>query len=133
MTMKLEMVLFFNFFIKMRLDFGRLRTTEGDIEDRIEKIARKIYREYERQLYDDIEGKEWGVHEGHFHVLGPIGIAMLDLRIGRKNMEFEFPYLSSDQFNGKYFSNTTIKFSKQNLKVQSLKEDILKILKHYQQ
>lgn len=65
-------------------------------------LARKVFREYQRQLWDDIDVDEvpGSGYEHHFHTWGSIGVMFVDQRGGRSfERDAEKPYLGTKQWN----------------------------------
>jgi hypothetical protein len=89
---------------EIRDDWGS-RDTDCDqstVEFRIGTLARQVYREYQRQLWDDFDPNTPPAtgEEQHHHVWGPIGLLFVDQRGGRSfGREPARPYLSSPQWN----------------------------------
>lgn len=74
---------------------------EESIELRIGRLARQVFREYQRQLWDDFDPDREPVSslEHHAHRWGPIGVLLLDLRGGRSfGFDPARPYLSAEQW-----------------------------------
>jgi phosphodiesterase/alkaline phosphatase D-like protein len=66
-------------------------------EYRIGTLARQVYREYQRQLWEDLPHND---EEEHFHVWGTIGVLFVDQRGGRSfGRDVARPYLGSRQWN----------------------------------
>jgi phosphodiesterase/alkaline phosphatase D-like protein len=88
---------------EIRDDWGS-RDTDCDpnsVEFRIGMLARQVYREYQRQLWDDINPTTLPNtgEEQHHHVWGPIGVLFVDQRGGRSfGREPARPYLSTQQW-----------------------------------
>lgn len=79
------------------------------VEYRIGTLARQAYREYQRQLWDDLPHSD---AEHHFHVWGNIGVLFCDLRGGRSfTRDAARPYLSTPQWNDISTALTTGVFS----------------------
>jgi hypothetical protein len=71
------------------------------VEFRIGTLARQVYREYQRQLWDNINPSTPPTtgEEQHYHVWGPIGVLFVDQRGGRSfGREPSRPYLSTLQW-----------------------------------
>lgn len=71
-------------------------------EYRIGTLARQVYREYQRQLWDDfdINVKPNTSDEHHFHVWGAIGVLFVDQRSGRSfGRDAARPYLGTRQWD----------------------------------
>lgn len=64
-------------------------------------LARRVYREYQRQLWDDFDTSAAPASglEHHFHLWGKIGVMFLDQRGGRSfQRDSARPYLSTGQW-----------------------------------
>jgi hypothetical protein len=81
-------------------DYG-LISLKKEIEGKIEEIGLKVYREYQRQLWDEIKDDKMDNHEGHFHVFDKFGLVFLDPRVGRLQQSKDHPCISDEQFNCK--------------------------------
>lgn len=83
---------------EIRDDWGS-RPEDSDpnsVEYRIGILARQIYREYQRQLWDDPPHAD---DEHHFHVWGAIGVLFVDQRGGRSfGRDAARPYLGTRQW-----------------------------------
>lgn len=72
------------------------------VEFRIGSLARLVYREYQRQLWDDFNPNTTPAtgEEQHVHVWGSIGVLFVDQRGGRSfGREPARPYLSTTQWD----------------------------------
>lgn len=89
---------------EIRDDWGSKSTDydKNSIEFRIGTIARQVYREYQRQLWDDFNTNTnpSNGEEQHYHVWGSIGVLFVDQRGGRSfGREPARPYLSTPQWD----------------------------------
>lgn len=88
---------------EIRDDWGS-RDTDCDknsVEYRIGTLARQVYREYQRQLWDDFNTNSVPAtgEEQHWHRWGSIGVLFVDQRGGRSfGFEPSRPYLSTLQW-----------------------------------
>jgi hypothetical protein len=83
---------------EIRDDWGSRREDydPDSVEYRIGTLARQVYREYQRQLWDDPPHSD---AEEHFHVWGSIGVLFVDQRGGRSfGRDATRPYLSTRQW-----------------------------------
>jgi hypothetical protein len=89
---------------EIRDDWGS-RDTDCDpasVEFHIGTLARQVYREYQRQLWDDFDTNAAPAsgEEQHWHSWGPIGVLFIDQRGGRSfGREPSRPYLSTVQWD----------------------------------
>jgi hypothetical protein len=88
---------------EIRDDWGSKPTDcdKNSIEFRIGTLARQVYREYQRQLWDDFNPNSIPPtgEEQHFHIWGSIAVLFLDQRGGRSfGREPSRPYLSKTQW-----------------------------------
>ncbi len=88
---------------EIRDDWGSKDTDcdKTSVEFRIGTLARQVYREYQRQLWDDFntEGVPANGEEQHWHHWGSIGVLFVDQRGGRSfGREPARPYLSTPQW-----------------------------------
>lgn len=88
----------------IRDDWGSLSEDfdKSSVEFRIGTLARQVYREYQRQLWDDfdIDSLPANSDEHHHHSWGQIGILFLDQRSGRSfGRDAARPYLGTRQWN----------------------------------
>jgi len=84
---------------EIRDDWGSRREDYdlNSVEYRIGTLARQVYREYQRQLWEDPPHTD---DEQHFHVWGTIGVLFVDQRGGRSfGRDAARPYLSTRQWN----------------------------------
>jgi hypothetical protein len=89
---------------EIRDDWGSKDTDwdKNSIEFRIGTLARQVYREYQRQLWDDfnIDATPATGEEQHWHRWGSIGVLFVDQRGGRSfGREPSRPYLSKLQWD----------------------------------
>lgn len=85
---------------EIRDDWGSRREDydPNSVEYRVGTLARQVYREYQRQLWDDAPHTD---DEQHFHVWGSIGLLFVDQRGGRSfGRDAARPYLSTRQWDG---------------------------------
>lgn len=88
---------------EIRDDWGSRDTdcNKDSVEFRIGTLARQVYREYQRQLWDDfnIDALPATGEEQHWHNWGSIGVLFVDQRGGRSfGREPSRPYLSTTQW-----------------------------------
>ncbi|HLG12932.1 MAG TPA: alkaline phosphatase D family protein [Blastocatellia bacterium] len=88
---------------EIRDDWGSNATDYDRSSDQfyVGTIARRVYREYQRQLWDDLDTDQDAAsgHEDHLHVWGSIGILFVDQRGGRSFARGrERPYLGTEQW-----------------------------------
>ncbi|HEV2860399.1 MAG TPA: alkaline phosphatase D family protein [Pyrinomonadaceae bacterium] len=83
---------------EIRDDWGSRRedSDPDSVEFRIGTLARQVYREYQRQLWEDPPHSD---AEEHFHVWGQIGVLFVDQRGGRSfGRDAARPYLGTRQW-----------------------------------
>jgi phosphodiesterase/alkaline phosphatase D-like protein len=83
---------------EIRDDWGSRRedSDPASVEYRIGTLARQVYREYQRQLWEDSPHSD---DEHHFHVWGTIGVLFVDQRGGRSfTRDAARPYLGTRQW-----------------------------------
>lgn len=83
---------------EIRDDWGSRRedSDRNSVEYHIGTLARQVYREYQRQLWDDPPHTD---DEHHFHVWGTIGVLFVDQRGGRSfGRDAARPYLGTRQW-----------------------------------
>jgi hypothetical protein len=83
---------------EIRDDWGsRPEDSDPDsVEYRIGTLARQVYREYQRQLWEDPPHDD---DEHHFHVWGSVGVLFVDQRGGRSfTRDAARPYLGTRQW-----------------------------------
>lgn len=69
------------------------------LQHQIALLARRVFREYQRQLWDDGATDAAGANEGHLHTWGEVGALFLDPRGPRSFApDPTRPYLGSDQW-----------------------------------
>jgi hypothetical protein len=69
-----------NFLVGSQRDIG-VEKIEGELDERVAKIAKRAYNEYQRQLWSEHFD---GSHEGHAHLFGDhMGILFLDQFMGK--------------------------------------------------
>lgn len=86
---------------EIRDDWGSLQSDKNPttVEHYIGGLARRVFREYQRQLWDDDVSSASGL-EHHGHVWGPIGVLFLDVRGGRSfHADALRPYLGTPQWS----------------------------------
>lgn len=87
---------------EIRDDWGSLPddSLAGSRAQHIGRLARQVFREYQRQLWDDLQDPAPGELEDHYHAWGPIGVVFLDQRGGRSfHPDAARPYLGSAQWD----------------------------------
>jgi len=88
---------------EIRDDWGS-RPCDSDprsAEHRVGRLARRVFREYQRQLWDDcdIDAQPPDGFENHAHVWGEIGLLFVDQRGGRSfQRDAARPYLGTPQW-----------------------------------
>lgn len=88
---------------EIRDDWGSNETDSEPqtIEHQVGKLARQVYREYQRQLWDDFdtEAEPADGFEYHRHKWGPFGVMFIDLRGGRSfQTDPARPFLGTPQW-----------------------------------
>ncbi len=89
---------------EIRDDWGSLESDKKSsaVEYYIGTLARRVYREYQRQLWDDFDPDTGPASEldHHFHIWGPIGVLFLDQR-GPRSFQTDSarPYLGTKQWD----------------------------------
>jgi phosphodiesterase/alkaline phosphatase D-like protein len=103
---------------EIRDDWGSLKSDKdpNSAEYYIGTLARRVFREYQRQLWDEFDpGTGTAADlEYHFHAWGPIGLLLLDLRGGRSfQTDPAKPYLGTRQW-------TDLRKALQNRRIRAL-------------
>ena len=76
---------------------------KGSLDHQAGLLARQVFHEYQRQLWDNIDAIPQDDIEFHFHSWGEIGIVFLDLRGGKsfassKKWDQNYPFLHTKQW-----------------------------------
>ena len=85
-----------------RDDWGSLPedSDQGGQAHYIGSLARRVYREYQRQLWDDLHDPGSDELEDHYHTWGTIGVVFIDQRGGRSfDVDPRRPYLGTKQWD----------------------------------